>query len=61
MPDRFQEFIFFSSGHGNKIPVLHFNLSSITFNITFDVIEIDDVWVMSSEKYVSWQYILEFF
>jgi hypothetical protein len=43
MSDRFQKLIFLSPGDGYKIPVLHFNLSAIAFDIPFEVIEIDNM------------------
>lgn len=46
----FQKLLLFSSGYSHIISILHFNLSAITTDITFDIIEIDDMGMMRAEE-----------
>ena len=46
----FQELIFLSSRYRGEIPVLHFYLTTISFNIPLDIIQVDDMRMMRTEK-----------
>lgn len=48
--ESFQELVFLAARYHNIFAILHFDLASISPNITFNIVQIDDIRMMWAEE-----------